>query len=174
VLEDRAGRDVHFLAGNLDKFMAATRKRPEIGTISTTFLPSVPQQFVHVDREKVLKQGVALNDVYQTIQAFMGGLFINYFNDFGRTWQVYVQAEAPYRSDLAKVGQFYVRNIEGKWCRLPRLRSLNRVPAPNLRCAITSTGQRRSTAALRRLQRRPSDGGAGRRLQADDAWRNGF
>jgi len=73
VLEDRAGRDVHFLAGNLDKFMAATRKRPEIGTISTTFLPSVPQQFVHVDREKVLKQGVALNDVYQTIQAFMAG-----------------------------------------------------------------------------------------------------
>src|SRR5467141_682601 len=121
VLEDRAGRDVQFLAGNLDKFMAAARTRPEIGTISTTFLPSVPQQFVRVDREKVLKQGVALNDVYQTIQAFMGGLFINYFNDFGRTWQVYVQAEAPYRSDLAKVGQFYVRNNRGEMVPLTAL-----------------------------------------------------
>ncbi len=75
VLEDRAGRDVQFLADNLDKFLAAARKRPEIGAISTTFLPSVPQKFVDVDREKVLKQGVPISDVYKTIQAFMGGLF---------------------------------------------------------------------------------------------------
>jgi HAE1 family hydrophobic/amphiphilic exporter-1 len=113
VLEDRAGRDVQFLSNNLAKFMAAARKRPEIGTIATTFLPSVPQKFVQVDREKVLKQGVAINDVYQAIQTFMGGLFINYFNDFGRTWQVYVEAEAAYRSDLANLGQFYVRNNRG-------------------------------------------------------------
>jgi HAE1 family hydrophobic/amphiphilic exporter-1 len=121
VLEDRAGRDVQFLATNLTKFLAACRKRPEIGTISTTFLPSVPQQFVQVDQEKVLKQGVAIDDVYQTIQAFMGGLFINYFNDFGRTWQVYVEAEAPYRSDLAKLGQFYVRNNRGEMVPLTAL-----------------------------------------------------
>jgi HAE1 family hydrophobic/amphiphilic exporter-1 len=113
VLEDRAGRDVSFLAGNLDKFMAAARKRPEIGSISSSFLPSVPQKFLEVDRQKVLKQGVALSDVYRTIQAFMGGLFINYFNDFGRTWQVYVEAEAPYRSNMENLGQFYVRNNGG-------------------------------------------------------------
>ena len=121
VLEDRAGRDVQFLADNLDKFLAAARKRPEIGAISTTFLPSVPQKFVDVDREKVLKQGVAVSDVYKTIQAFMGGLFINYFNDFGRTWQVYVEAEAPYRSDLSNLGQFYVRNNEGEMVPLTAL-----------------------------------------------------
>jgi HAE1 family hydrophobic/amphiphilic exporter-1 len=113
VLEDRAGRDVQFLSDNLTRFMAAARKRPEIGALSTTFLPSVPQQFVEVDQAKVLKQGVAINDVYQAIQTFMGGLFINYFNDFGRTWQVYVEAEASYRSDLANLGQFYVRNNKG-------------------------------------------------------------
>jgi HAE1 family hydrophobic/amphiphilic exporter-1 len=113
VLEDRAGRDVQFLSDNLAKFLTAARKRPEIGALSTTFLPSVPQQFVEVDQAKVLKQGVAINDVYQAIQAFMGGLFINYFNDFGRTWQVYVEAEASYRSDLANLGQFYVRNNKG-------------------------------------------------------------
>ena len=113
VLEDRAGRDVQFLSENLTRFMAAARKRPEIGALSTTFLPSVPQQFVEVDQAKVLKQGVAINDVYQAIQTFMGGLFINYFNDFGRTWQVYVEAEASYRSDLANLGQFYVRNNKG-------------------------------------------------------------
>jgi hydrophobe/amphiphile efflux-1 (HAE1) family protein len=121
VLEDRAGRDVQFLADNLDRFLAAARKRPEIGAISTTFLPSVPQKFVDVDREKVLKQGVPISDVYRTIQAFMGGLFINYFNDFGRTWQVYVEAEAPYRSNLENVGQFYVRNSSGQMAPLSAL-----------------------------------------------------
>jgi HAE1 family hydrophobic/amphiphilic exporter-1 len=113
VLEDRAGRDIPFLAANLEKFLAAARKRPEIGSISTSFLPSVPQKFLEVDRQKVLKQGVPLSDVYRTIQAFMGGLFINYFNDFGRTWQVYVEAEAPYRSNMENLGQFYVRNSGG-------------------------------------------------------------
>src|SRR6185437_13939310 len=77
VLEDRAGNDVQFLAKNLGTFLEAARKRPEIAGLSTTFLPSVPQQFVEVNRDKVLKQGVPLNDVYRTIQAFMGGYFIN-------------------------------------------------------------------------------------------------
>jgi HAE1 family hydrophobic/amphiphilic exporter-1 len=113
VLEDRAGKDVKFLADNLNKFMAAARKRPELGMVSTTFIPSVPQEFINVDREKVLKQGVALTDVYNTIQAYMGGLFVNYYNDFGRTWQVYVEAEAPYRSTTDDLGQFYVRNSQG-------------------------------------------------------------
>jgi HAE1 family hydrophobic/amphiphilic exporter-1 len=121
VLEDRAGKDVQFLAANLDKFLAAARKRPEIGSISTTFLPSVPQKFVNVDREKVIKQGIAISDVYKTIQAFMGGLFINYFNDFGRTWQVYIEAEAPYRSNLENVGQFFVRNGSGQMAPLSAL-----------------------------------------------------
>src|ERR1700684_4118499 len=113
-LEDRAGKDVNFLADNLNKFMAVARKRPEIGLISTTFIPSVPQKFINVDRDKVLKQDVNLTDVYNTIQAYMGGLFVNYYNDFGRTWQVYVEAEAPYRSTTDDLGQFYVRNGQGQ------------------------------------------------------------
>ena len=114
VLEDRAGRDVQFLADNLNKFMAAARKRPEIGSLSTTFLPRVPQQFADVDREKALKLGVPVGDVYRTIQAFMGGQFINYFNQYGRTWQVYAEAEAEYRANLDNIGQFYVRNNTGQ------------------------------------------------------------
>ncbi len=114
VLEDRAGKDVRFLSDNLNKFMAAARKRPELGRVSTTFIPSVPQEFINVDKDKVLKQGVNLTDVYNTIQAYMGGLFVNYYNDFGRTWQVYVEAEAPYRSTTDDLGQFYVRNSQGQ------------------------------------------------------------
>jgi HAE1 family hydrophobic/amphiphilic exporter-1 len=114
VLQDRAGKDVRFLSDNLNKFLAAARKRPELATVSTTFIPSVPQEFINVDRSKVLKQGVALTDVYNTIQAYMGGLFVNYYNDFGRTWQVYVEAEAPYRATTDYLGQFYVRNGQGQ------------------------------------------------------------
>src|SRR5256884_9407286 len=79
-----------------------------------SFLPSVPQEFVEVDRDKVLKQGVPLNDVYRTIQAFMGGYFINYFNRFGRQWQVYIEAESEDRAKAENVGQLYGRNSKGE------------------------------------------------------------
>jgi HAE1 family hydrophobic/amphiphilic exporter-1 len=114
VLEDRAGHDVQFLAQNLNTFLTALRKRPEIASVSTTFLAGVPQQYIDVDRDKVLKLGVPLTDVYRTIQTFMGGAFINYFNRFGRQWQVYVEAEGSYRARMENVGQFYVRNNRGE------------------------------------------------------------
>jgi len=114
VLEDRAGNDVQFLAKNLATFLEAARKRPEIAGLFTTFLPNVPQEFVEVDRDKVLKQGVALSDVYRTVQAFMGGYFINYFNRFGRQWQVYIEAEGEDRAKAENVGRFYVRNNKGE------------------------------------------------------------
>ena len=120
-LEDRSGQDVQFLDDNLNKFLAAARKRPEIGFVATTSLPGVPQKFVDVDRDKVLKQGVPLSDVYRTIQTYMGGLFVNYFNRFGRQWQVYVEAESPYRATLDDFGQFYVRSSTGQMVPLSAL-----------------------------------------------------
>jgi len=121
VLEDRSGKESQFLVNNLNKFLEAARKRPEIGMITTTYIPSTPQKYVEVDKEKVLKQGVNLKDVYTTLQAFMGGQFVNYFNQFGRTWQVYVEAEAPYRSNLDSIGQFYVRSSRGEMVPLTAL-----------------------------------------------------
>ena len=98
MLEDRSGQGVEFLAQNTDRFLQAARQRPEFALLTTTFIPTVPQVFADVDRDKVLKQGVDVNSVYQTLQAFMGGLFVNYFNRFGRVWQVYVQAEGEFRT----------------------------------------------------------------------------
>ena len=121
VLEDRSGKESEFLVNNLNKFLEAARKRPEIGMVTTTYVPSTPQKYVYVDKEKVLKQGVNLKDVYTTLQAFMGGQFVNYFNQFGRTFQVYVEAEEPYRASLDNVGQFYVRNSRGEMVPLSAL-----------------------------------------------------
>ena len=163
MLEDRSGGDVQFLARNLNIFLDAARKRPEIASLSTTFLPSVPQEFVEVDRDKVLKQGVTLNDVYRTIQAFMGGYFINYFNRFGRQWQVYIEAEGEDRARAENVGQFYVRNNKGENVPLSTLTTLK----PRLGPEFTLRLQRISFRANQRqrsagLQRRPGHGGPGR------------
>lgn len=110
VLQDRSGKDVAFLAEQVQKFIAAARERKELAGVSTTFSPGVPQVFMDVDRDKVLKQGVDLQSVYQTLQTFMGGYFVNYFNRFGRQWQVFVQAEGDFRARADQVGQFFVKN----------------------------------------------------------------
>jgi HAE1 family hydrophobic/amphiphilic exporter-1 len=107
-----------------DKFMAEAHKRPEFSVIFSTALPNVPQLSVSVDRDKVLKQGLPLSDVYQTLQAFMGGAFINFFNRFGRTWQVYVQAEGDFRTQAENVGRFYVRNNSGQMVPLSAVTSI--------------------------------------------------
>jgi multidrug efflux pump len=124
MLEDRAGKDPTFLSQNLDKFLAAARKRPELASIYTTALPSVPQVYVDVDRPRVIAQGVQLSDVYKTLQTFMGGLLVNYFNRFGRQWQVYVQAEGDYRTRAENLGQFYVTNDAGQPVPLSALTSI--------------------------------------------------
>lgn len=113
VLQDRSGGDNAFLDEQVRKFMAAARGQKEIAGVSTTFSPGVPQVFVDVDREKALKQNLDLSSVYQTLQTFMGGYFVNYFNRFGRQWQVFVQAEGDYRANASELGQFFVRNRDG-------------------------------------------------------------
>jgi hydrophobic/amphiphilic exporter-1 (mainly G- bacteria), HAE1 family len=114
MLQDRSGGSVDFLAANMKTFVDAAKQRPEIGRVQTTFNAMVPQRFVNLDKDRTLKQGVELSSVYQTIQAFMGGSFINYFNRFGRQWQVYVQAEGPFRTKAEYLGKFYVRNNQGE------------------------------------------------------------
>jgi len=130
VLQDRAGKPLEFLAQNVHKFLEAARKRPEMARVTTTLLPAVPQQFVKVDRDKVLKQGVDLREVYQTLQTFMGGYFVNFFNRFGRQWQVFVQAEGEYRTKADNVRQFYVHNDKGNFVPLSALTTMESRPGP--------------------------------------------
>jgi HAE1 family hydrophobic/amphiphilic exporter-1 len=110
VLEDRADGGPQYLADNVNTFLDAARTRPEFSRVTTTLLPNVPQTYVEVDRDKALKQGVALTDIYNTLQTFLGGSFMNYFSRFGRQWQVYVQADGAFRSEADQIGKFYVRN----------------------------------------------------------------
>jgi HAE1 family hydrophobic/amphiphilic exporter-1 len=130
VLEDRSGATLQFLTDNVSKFMAAAAKRKELVGLSTTYLPNIPQQYVDVDRVKVVRQGVNVGDVYETLQAFMGGYLVNYFNRFGRQWQVYVEAEGEYRTHASNVGQFYVANNRGQMVPLSSVTSVKPLIGP--------------------------------------------
>lgn len=130
VLQDRAGKDLPFLTENVMKFTAAARERKELASVTPTFSPAVPQIFVQVDKEKVLKQNVELSSVYQTLQSFMGGYLVNYFNRFGRQWQVFVQAEGDYRTSVDQVGQFFVRSKDGAMVPLSALINAKPISGP--------------------------------------------
>ena len=149
MLQDKAGKDVAFLAENTQKFIEAARKRPELARVTTTFLPNVPQLFVDVDRDKVLKQGVEISDVYKVLQSFMGSGFINYFNKFGRQWQTYIQAEGDYRTNIENIGQFYVRNKDGQSVPLSALTSIRNITGPEftMRFNLYRSAQINATAA---------------------------
>jgi HAE1 family hydrophobic/amphiphilic exporter-1 len=112
-LQDRSGGSPEYLAQQTARFVEAARKRPEIGRINTLYRASVPQIYADIDRSKVLKSGVALNDVNTTLGALLGSSYINDFNRFGRVYKVYLQAEPEFRRDPEQIGLFYVRNQRG-------------------------------------------------------------
>ena len=130
VLEDRSGSGQEFLAENVNKFIAAARKRPEFAALITTYTPYVPQVYVDVDRVKVVRQGVNIGDVYETLQTFMGGFLVNYFNRFGRQWQVYVEAEGNSRTRADDVGQYYVNSSNGAPVPLSAVTSNRNITGP--------------------------------------------
>jgi len=130
MLQDEGGRSPEFLEQQTQAFIKAATKRPEIASIRTTFSNDVPQLFVDVDREQVLKQGVDLTSVYQTMQAFMGGAFVNYFNRFGRQWQVYVEAEGQFRTQPDNIDLFYLRNANGESVPLSAFTTIKRTTGP--------------------------------------------
>jgi HAE1 family hydrophobic/amphiphilic exporter-1 len=129
-LQDRSGGSVDFLNENLQKFLEAARKRPELANVNSAWRASVPQIYADINRDKVLKQGVAIGDVYQTLQAFLGGIYVNQFNRFGRQWKVFLQAEAEGRVKVDDINQFYVKNNGGQMVPLSAVATTRGIAGP--------------------------------------------
>ena len=129
-LQDRSGGSVEFLDQNLQNFLAACRQRPELAGVASQFSADVPQIYADVDRDKALKQGVAIADVYQTLQAYLGGLFLNQFNRFGRQWRVFLQAEGAERKSAEDIRNYYVRNDKGTMVPLSGLVTTRSISGP--------------------------------------------
>ena len=130
ILEDRLGTDPAFLPANTAKFMEAIKKRPEIGSVTTTYLPSVPQISMTVDPALCMMLGVDLHEAYSTLQAFLGGIPVNYFNRFNLQYYCYLQAEGSSRVDPKGASLFYVRNKDGNPVPLSSLLQVKSITGP--------------------------------------------
>jgi HAE1 family hydrophobic/amphiphilic exporter-1 len=129
-LQDRSGGPPEYLAEQTRRFMEAARKRPEIARVNTLYRAAVPQVFADIDRSKVLKAGVPLNDVNTTLGALLGSSYINDFNRFGRVYKVYLQAEPEFRQDPKQIGLFFARNQAGGMVPLDTLVSTRPAAGP--------------------------------------------
>ena len=130
-LQDRSGGSVDQLAGYVQDVIAAASKRPEIGRVSTTFQPSTPQVKIELDREKARTLGVPVDSVFQTLQAYLSGLYVNDFVKFGRVYKVFLQAEPQYTTKPDDIGKFFVRNNSGGMVPLSTLVSITKMSGPN-------------------------------------------
>jgi len=129
-VQDRSGGSIDELSAVAKSFMEEAGKRPEVSNLFTTFSSQVPQYYVEIDREKVKKLGVPVNDVFQTLQTYLGGYYINDFNKYGRTYRVMAQAESRYRTRLEDLSKFYMRSFDDKMVPLNTLSSASRIMGP--------------------------------------------
>mgnify|MGYP000618005262 CR=1 FL=1 len=147
MLQDKTGHTPAYLAMEAKKFIAAAQKRPEIGSIFTTYQANVPQRYFKVNKDLALKAGVDLNDLYSTIGAFLGGTYVNDFNRFGRLYKTFIQAEPEYRVNQEDLNLFFVKNREGKNVPLSALVTVKDTTGPdytiryNLFRSVELTGQ---------------------------------
>jgi HAE1 family hydrophobic/amphiphilic exporter-1 len=131
-LQDRSGGSIAQLAGYVKQLTEAVANRPEIGRISTTFNPATPQVKVELDREKARTLGVPVDSVFQTMQAYLSGLYVNDFVRFGRVYKVFLQAEPEFTSKPNDIGEFYVRNNDGQMVPLSTLVKVSQMSGPNI------------------------------------------
>jgi hydrophobe/amphiphile efflux-1 (HAE1) family protein len=113
-LEDKAGLGDAELYRAAQALMGKAYQTPQLAGMYSGFQINVPQLFADVDREKVKQQGLELSDVFQTLQVYLGSVYVNDFNRFGRTYQVVAQADAPFRATAENIGQLKVRNSRGE------------------------------------------------------------
>ena len=131
MIQDKGGNTPDYLAKQTVNFVQAAMKRPEIGGIFTTFRATVPQRYMEIDRDKVLKAGISLNDIYTTVGAFLGGSYVNDFNRFGRLYRAYIQAEPKYRQNEDQINLFFVKNKENKSVPLAAFVDIQEIVGPD-------------------------------------------
>jgi HAE1 family hydrophobic/amphiphilic exporter-1 len=130
-LLDLRDQGVDELARVADELAAATRQRPELAGVFSSFSVNTPALTLTFDREKARTLGIPETDVYDALQTYLGGLFVNFFNRFGRTWQVLLQAEGDFRRSPADIARFYVRARDGLMVPLSTLVSTKPTSAPD-------------------------------------------
>src|SRR5207249_6186339 len=130
--QDRGGQGFRALQEATDAYVGAARGDPNVARVFTTFRASAPQLYADIDRVKAEKLGVPLANVFDTLQVYLGSVYVNDFNKFGRTWQVVVQADARYRDQIEDVKRLRVRNARGDMVPMGTLASIREINGPLL------------------------------------------
>jgi multidrug efflux pump len=130
-IEDRSDRGFDELYRQTQDLIAASRKNPALAGLFSSFQVAVPQVDADVDREKAKAEGVNLGDVYQTMQAYLGSLYVNDFNRFGRTYQVNVSADPAFRHTPQDILQLKTRNVQGQMVPLGSFVTVKRGAGPD-------------------------------------------
>jgi multidrug efflux pump len=149
MVEDRAGLGLGALQHQTDELVRGLQKTPMLVGVSTQFRSTTPQLFMDIDRTKVASLGISLDDVNQTLQIYLGSLYVNSFNAFGRLWQVNVQADGVFRNGIEDINLLQVRNNRGEMVYLGALGNVREIGGPifvnryNLYTAATVTGNLR-------------------------------
>ncbi len=131
-LQDRAGRDIRELADAQDKFVAAANASPKLQGVITSFNVAAPQLFADLDRQTAKLRGVAVDEVYETLQALLGSLYVNDFVEQGRIFQVLLGTDSAYRDEPSDIGKIYVRNDQGDMVPLSNLVSTEFRSGPSI------------------------------------------
>jgi multidrug efflux pump len=113
-IEDRSGQGYAALDEATKAFLARAAKAPELAGLFSSYQVNVPQIYADIDRTRARQLGVAVTDVLETMQIYLGSLYVNDFNKFGRTYTVRVQADAQYRAHADDIGQLKVRSRTGE------------------------------------------------------------
>jgi hydrophobic/amphiphilic exporter-1 (mainly G- bacteria), HAE1 family len=114
VLEALQGQPPAEIAATMRGLIVEANQQPELAGVFSTFSSDTPQIYLDIDRDKAQTLGVEISDIFNALQATLGGYYVNDFNLFGRTWQVNVQAETPFRRSVEDIYQIYVRNKDGQ------------------------------------------------------------
>ncbi|WP_151751505.1 efflux RND transporter permease subunit [Acinetobacter bereziniae] len=130
-IEDRSGHGFNALAQVQAQIMAKAAQAPELVGMLASFQANAPQLEVDIDRVKAKSQGVALNEIFETLQVNMGSIYVNDFNRFGRTYKVIVQADAPFRMQSQDLEQLKVRNSAGEMIPLSAFVNITRSSGPD-------------------------------------------
>jgi multidrug efflux pump len=130
IIEDRGDLGLQNLQAETENIIAKGNRTPGLTGLLTVFRANAPQLYVDVNREQTAKMGVQLNDVFTTLQVYLGSYYVNDFNKFGRTWQVVVQAEGPFRNEVEDVRRLRVRNADGNMVPLGALASVREINGP--------------------------------------------
>ena len=164
IIEDRANLGLDYLQRVSDQIVERGNRTPGLEGLFNSSRANTPWLYLDIDRTKCMALGVPVSELFNTLQVYLGSYYVNNFNEFGRTWQVNIQADQKFRGDASDIGQLQVRNDKGQMIRLATLLDVSNTSGP----VAVMRYNMYSVDGDHRQPRTRNQLGAGDRIDAED------